>query len=179
MYNRIFSNAWWFDRCIEGEMYFLPLVILLSLSILGSLALLLHKKNVAISKIIVITFIAVFPTVPLAGFIGLIMGFFVISCSYGYFWQGVRPAMEMYYKINHTRTYFNTVPHSEKELQALDGSSYAAVQRLTKNKYIYDIKTNSYVWYVRPSKYKMAIITPEGLVIKDVSEVDLPKGISE
>lgn len=152
MFEQLFSNQWFFDRCVEAEFIFIPLIIVISILILYVLNPLLKKyKPLLIMARILI---------PFGIYIGaLMLGFSV--CRASFFWKGIRPAFE----LNKTIMVLcsnNECPKDQEELNKLDTDLYQKILSNAKFKYSVDLKTNEYVWYVRPSKYYVGIYQDEG-----------------
>lgn len=155
MFDQLFSNQWIFDRCIEADFFFIPLIIVISILILYVLNPLLrkHKPLLMVTRILV----------PFIVYIGaLALGFSI--CSAGFFWKGVTPALE----LNKTMMVLcsnNECPKDQEELNKLDTNLYQKILANAKFKYSVDLKTNEYVWYVRPSKYYIGIYQKGGFSI--------------
>lgn len=147
MYNKLFSEQWVFDRCLEGESVFIPLIVIVSVLILTFFYRYLKRR-----KTFLITALFLIPImVSIASFL---LGIF--TCSAGSLWKSIRPALELDNKIK-KMCLNNKCPKSEDELAGLDINLYQQISSNAKIKYDYNQSTKAYVWYVRPSRYYVGI----------------------
>lgn len=147
MYNQLFSDQWVFDRCMEGESIFIPLVIVVSILVLVFL-----YRHLKMRKVL---FVVTLFLIPLIVFISSsFLGFSI--CSAGSVWKGIRPALELDNKMKKI-CMNNKCPKSEDELSRLDPNLYQQISFNAKVRYNYNQSANEYVWYVRPSKYYVGI----------------------
>ncbi len=117
MYNQLFSDQWVFDRCVESESVFIPLIVIVSISILIFLYRYLKRRRAF--------FMVAFFLTPLIVFIGsLLLGFSV--CSAGSIWKGIRPALELDNKMKKVCVN-DKCPKSEDELSRLDTNPYQQI----------------------------------------------------
>lgn len=166
MYDKFFSKQWIFDRCLEGKEFFIPLNIIVFLLVFLLLFFLIKKSKFSNKKQIFITIcvgIIIAPLIYLSSFL-----FGIFSCSYEAFWKAINPANELYSKVKYNCKSANC-PKTEKELSQLDPSLYKGVINNAKSKYVYDIKTGKYLWFVRPSNYLMAVFEGNGFGVFGVS----------
>lgn len=147
MYNKLFSDQWVFDRCLESESVFIPLIVIVLILVLTVLYRYLKGRKV----LFVSTLLLIPPTVFISS---LLLGFFV--CSAGSIWKGIRPALELDNKMKKVCA-SNKCPKSEDELSRLDTNLYYQISANARVKYIYNQSTGKYVWYVRPSRYYVGV----------------------
>ncbi len=147
MYNQLFSNQWVFDRCVEGEGVFIPLVVAVSIPVLVFL-----YRYLGVRKVLFVITLFLIP--PLVFISGSLLGF--SACSAGLFWKGIRPALELNNEVKRMCA-DNECPKSEDELSRLDTDLYHQISSNAKTKYNYSQSTGEYVWYVRPSRYYVGI----------------------
>lgn len=166
MYNKFFSEQWIFDRCLEGQRFFIPLNVIVFLSVSLLLFFLIKKSEFLIKKQIFITICVGIIIAPLVFLLSSLFGIF--SCSYGAFWKGINPANELYSKVKYNCKNGNC-PKTEKELSQLDPSLYKGIIDNAKSKYVYNVKTGKYLWFVRPSNYLMAVFEGNGFGVFEVS----------
>lgn len=93
---------------------------------------------------------------PISFVIYFFVGIFNCSAA-GQFFLGIYPAHEIHATMKDYYQRGLGWPKSEEELKNLDTSSYYAVITNAKTKYVYDLATGSYTWFVRPSRYQVFI----------------------
>ena len=147
MYNQLFSDQWVFDRCVESESIFIPLIVVISVFILIFLYRYLRMRKVRF-------IITLFLIPPIMFISSSLLGFSI--CSAGSIWKGIRPALELDNKMKKVCA-DNKCPISEDELSRLDTDLYQQISSNAKIKYNYNQSTGEYVWYVRPSRYYVGI----------------------
>lgn len=157
MYQTLFSEQWMFDRCIEMD--FLSQFMLLLIPVIGFVLFFrfrFQKTKKVISSLI-------FGLLPLTGlFLVLItvvsyVGWFVVGCSWGWFWKPVNKAHEFHWLIKEYKSHYQSYPTSERELMNISPSLYAEIKKYSQTIYSYNKDDNSFIWVVRPSYYYLVV----------------------
>ena len=163
------SIAFWFlSAILLFSISFQGIFLLVAIFIAGGIALLvlklsefsqrrdlkhqfLHTLSIGLT-----TIISILSGIGLVMLTGLILGFLICSAG-GQVFPGVDAAPKLHglMKIIHTKE--GKWPTSEQELKQLSPETYRKILDNAKTQYIYDPKTESYTWFVRPSKYAVAV----------------------
>lgn len=169
MYNKLFSEQWVFDRCVEGYHFQFIIPTIFTAIVIISLFFLFKKLHFSNLKLTLsLVGLSIF-MLPLSLFLVQVVGYFVIGCSAGAFWKGVMTANELYTKVKY-ECKKNNCPKSEKELAQLDPNLYRTINVNAKSKYTYNPKTKKFIWYVRSSKYYMVSFEDNGFGVYKIPD---------
>ncbi len=108
-------------------------------------------------KLILIAFTSIL-SFPIAMIFILYVGYGVVGCrAQTQFWPGIIAAHEIHGKLKENYLATSQLPKTESELEMLDDNTYKNITNNAKTKYIYDPQKNSFTWFVRPSRYFVAV----------------------
>lgn len=118
----------------------------------------ISEKSLSISlKIILIGFTSIL-SFPIAVVFILFIGYGLAGCSApNQFWPAVFAAHNIHGKLKENYLSNGYLPKTEEELQDVNRTEYKKIKDNAKTKYIYNPQTNSFIWFVRPSKYFIAV----------------------
>jgi len=81
----------------------------------------------------------------------------IFTCSAGAFWSGLTPAHAMHAQLKTNRDKNGAIPRSETELADINPQIYKQITSNAKSSYVYNSTNNTYTWFVRPSRYVVAV----------------------
>lgn len=153
MYDVIFSKQWIFDKCMELSIV-TPVIFLLLVILFGfTLYKISRKIAQRYRNRLFISLIGTLASIPLIIFFILWTGYVVVGCSGGMFWEPVRNGHIIHNLLKIRKQKLGIYPKNETELMSLDSKSYKQIIQNAKTKYIYDQPSESFTWFIRPSKY--------------------------
>jgi len=167
MYDKFLSPQWVFDRCVEAEALYLPLTFLLTLVFAFLFYLLIRKSKFILHPKIIGYFLIYLIILPVVFYVvllvGSIFGHGVVGCSD---WKQFYPAVNAAHKIHATmkQNYIDGHgwPENLDELEMIDSQLFDVITENSKVNYVYDSYTDSYTWFVRPSRYFVVILDKGG-----------------
>ena len=99
---------------------------------------------------------------PFVVFVYFLVGFFIINCNPSMqFFKAIQAAHEIHGKMKEQKLMYGYWPKDEEQLKQILPEEYLKVVSSAKSKYVYDSKSDSFVWFVRPSKYHLVIFDTE------------------
>ncbi len=158
MYDVPFSEQWVLDLCLN-QLNVLRIFIIFPAIVFICTTLYVFMKENTLSSIVLRLVLA---------YITLTVIFFCYSvsccitglfhCSIAHtFYKGVRPAHAIHAQIKQRILENKNIPQSLKDLQEMDPSNYKLMSENAKVNYVYDPKTKTYAFFVRPSKYRFVL----------------------
>lgn len=162
MYKQMLSQQWLFDRCLEVGYVLSPLVtgVFLAAILAAIPAILLYlllkkgftKKKPLVISIVIVSFIILFP---IFLFLEVSIGFSL--CNDGMFWASISPAHQLHALLKEQKKKTGTYPHNQAQLTNLAPDLMKDINSNAETIYIYNPVANTYTWFVRPSRYYVAI----------------------
>lgn len=145
-----------------------PRLLTFSLSITISIVIGLYLRNIykgdfykrSLKKKIFQTLLAAPLFIPTSTMTVYFLGFVIVGCyAPRQFWPGIDAAHKVHSQIKIYKGNNGYWPKSETQVKQLDSKNYNLVTDNAKTKYIYDSNNDNYYWFVRPSRFSVAIYT--------------------
>lgn len=171
MYDVAFSEHWILDLCLNSFNSLLLLVLLpLAAVIIYTVVLIKNIRNrrLLISFLLVsYIYFAVFYIIYF--YIYLVIGYSI--CRMSTYYKAIEPAHAIHAQIKDSIRDDTMIPRNLTDLKNLDNDNFNEMMKHAKVAYIWDDKTKTYTFFVRPSRYLTAIFDSK----KDYQEYDLRK----
>lgn len=140
------------DLNVLGVFIFFPILIFI-------LIIIFQIKRIK-EKRLLITMLIASPAVFAVIYLFYIIFFFIVgttSCSMSTFYRGIIPAHAIHAQIKQRIKENKNIPQQLKDLEEMDPANYREMTQYAKVNYIFDTKTKNYTFFVRPSRFAIAI----------------------
>lgn len=169
MYDRWFSDQWFFDRCQEGSRYGIQLAVLLSLGtgfvLLALYWDILKQKVRLIDKLAIGGIVTSLTALAIPVWIGIIIIVGVFSCSAGaQLWPAVSAGASLHNDLKQLMLDGKPLPQTLEGLgQGSDRMARSYRQMVANAKVAYVVTENPprYTLIIRPSRYIVAVFDSE------------------
>jgi len=157
MFDKIFSSLWFLDRCLDGTSLFpwIPLIFSLFIGFLIHQCTKKAPTNFVVKTML--TILVFFTSFVFMTIMMFITGFLILQCSFAPFWDAIEPAHELHALIKNHKHTNGTYPENEDQLRKLSPDLYKSISDNAKQTYLYDHESESYTWFVRPSRHYVVI----------------------
>lgn len=157
MYDVPFSEQWILDLCLSDVNKILVFIIIPIVFFI--LATIFQFKKIKDKKILISMLIASIVAYAIF-YLFYVMIFFTIgifNCSMQTFYRGVNFAHPIHAQIKQRISENRNIPQNLADLQKMDPENYKEMTQYAKVNYLYDLKTKTYTFFVRPSKYGLVL----------------------
>lgn len=157
MYDIPFSEHWILDFCLTPHisiflLIIIPLLLLIIITIV-QIKKIKEKKLLAVGLAVSYASFALFYVIY---FFVYIFGGFTI-CRMSTFYKAIDPAHTIHAQIKERIKNNDDIPQNLADLKKMDSKNYELMTKHAKASYIYDSQSYTYTFFVRPSKYRVAV----------------------